>query len=176
MKYLVAKINPDINKKICLDDPKNVEADNIEESKAMYCEVSGTDDDCKLVSYPIIDGIATISFQTDNFRNCYGKDVRGIAVEDLKKNKIYAGILLNVIKAGVAPTEDEILEYYYRNNHEKYVADINSAIDDAAVQLNLRRIRKAIPWDRYVVDTGYYNVIIPITSNFAIRSENTGVV
>ena len=91
-----------------------------------------------------------------------------MTVCDKRTNKSYVGVLIGTIRAGETPTEENILEFYYRGNVTKYRRDLEVSKLNNAVRLNLRRIRKSIPWDRWVIDVGYHQVIIPITENYQI--------
>lgn len=166
MKYFVSTINDDLRDEIHFKKPLVVTADKDEKAEKIYRTLHETDD--SVIVYPVVDGMVDITMQVDNFRVGYSKDTKVVTVCDKRTNKTYVGVLINIIKAGETPTEEEILEYYYRGNVNKYRRDLEASKLNNAIRLNLRRIRKAIPWDRWVVDVGYHQVIIPITENYQV--------
>lgn len=174
MKFFTARINKDKRDGIHIMNPTTVVAETEEEAIASYKDLKSnlTEDeitDTEIICKPVDRGMVQLSIEVEKFKACYPEDVQVISVLDKKRGVHLTGFKVAIIPAKVFPTQEDILEYYYRGNLVRYKSDLKKAETDPEVRKRLRILRQAMPWDRLVLDVGYKNDVIPMTDDFVIE-------
>lgn len=172
MKYLIAKREVNKEGTIVFSDARVVIASEKIQAERIYVnKYSDAGEGQELVILPVTRGMINIQMPVDIFKIHYPKTAQGACIKDITTNTVYAGIIVATIPKGARPSEEEILEFYYRGNIEKYEKSINEAKDDEQKRINLRRMREAIPYDRIVLDVGNKNMVFPMHSNYVLECK-----
>lgn len=104
-------------------------------------------------------GVAELKLDTYYCKRVYADDTPLVTVYDNVKQVAYpAVILIGTIPANHVPTDQEILDFYFRGD-ENHMA--RSTKIDA--------IRLAIPYDRISIDLGGKSMTLPVTDRFTIE-------
>lgn len=170
MKFFVAKqVNTAGN--LEFKDVKIMIAKTNEEAIEKYNDTDEGDVDQSytLICKEVKEGVISFNVPVDKFVVKYPDSVKSITVHSVADDTIISGYLIAEIPAMASLKEEEILEYMYRGNIERYNNTILAAQNDERIRLSLRRLRQAIPFHRLVIDTGIKNVIVPINSNYVVE-------
>lgn len=169
MKYLVFKksISKDMEDCVNMENLRVVNAPNVyseddqkQYAKDLYVSFFNVGEDEELVVTPIEGYNANILMATDKCKRIYDS-AKFITLFDVKNKTSHAGgVIVGTIPAGTVPTDEEILELYFRGN-----------IDAMNKYDKLHIIKSAVPFDRVSIDFGTSNSVFPITENYKIVEE-----
>lgn len=168
MKFFMAKQTESTNTLEFLDT-RIIIAMNSDDALAKYKELFNITDTDKIICKEVKEGSISFTLPVDKFTVKYPNTVKTITIRSVVDDTIISGYLIAKIPAMATLKEEEVLEYLYRGNIERYNKTIQAAQKDEAIRLSLRRLRQAIPFDRLVIDTGAKNMIVPINSNYVIE-------
>lgn len=171
MKFFMAK-QTEVTNKLEFVETKIVIAKNKEEAMEKYKNIIGesaSSASFKIICKEVKEGAITFTVPIEKFTVQYPESVSIVTVRCLSDDTVFSGYLIAEIPAQASLNEEEILEYMYRGNIERYNETIEAAKSDERIRLSLRRLRQAIPFKRLVIDTGTKNIIVPINSNYVIE-------
>lgn len=171
MKFFMAK-QAEITNKLEFMETKIVIAKDQEEAMEKYKSLLGIAEEetsFKIICKEVKEGSISFTVPIDKFVVQYPENVKTVTVRCLSEDMVISGYLIAEIPAKASLKEEEILEYMYRGNIERYNETLLAARNDEKIRLSLRRLRQAIPYHRLVIDTGTKNVIVPINSNYVIE-------
>lgn len=117
------------------------------------------DEEYQILCSEINEGTAELELDTYYCKRIYPDSTPLVTVYDNVKGVTYpAVILIGTIPAGHVPTDQEILDFYFRGDesHMKRSTKID------AIQL-------AVPFDRISIDLGGKSMTLPVTDRFTIE-------
>ena len=171
MKFFMAKQKEETNN-LEFAEVKIVIAKDKEDALQQYRASIGSVEEnskIKIVCKEVKEGSISFSIPVDRFSVQYPASVKPITVRCVSEDTIISGYLIAEIPAEACLREEEILEFMYRGNIERYNATLLEAQHNEKIRLNLRRLRQAIPFHRLVIDVGTKNVIVPLHSNYVVE-------
>lgn len=175
MKFLVLKKITDVSgnkinntdfsvkdmKVIDLDDKLYAREDMERQAIETYREITNftSTENCEIVCSAINKGVASLKIDTYYCKRVYPDSTRIVTVHDKLTGSTYPAVMLvGVIPAGHVPTDDEILNLYFRGDARRMELSDKLGV-----------IKLAVPFDRISIDLGGKSMVIPVLDRFEIE-------
>lgn len=148
-------------KVIDLDDKQYAREDMEKQAIETYKDLTSftSTEDCEIVCSVINKGMANLQIDTYYCKRVYPDSTRIVTVHDKVKGSTYPAVMLaGVIPAGHIPTDDEILNLYFRGDIRRMERSDKLSV-----------IKLAVPFDRLSIDLGGKSMVIPVLDRFEIE-------